>query len=46
MARLRFADQMMTQSLFLAGHPTISLSFPWYLAMEKPHLTVAPVEAK
>lgn len=35
----------MTQSLFLAGRPTISLSYPLLLATEKPHLTVAPVEA-
>jgi hypothetical protein len=43
--RLRFAGQMMTQSLFLAGHPTIPLSYPLFLVMEKPDLTVAPAEA-
>jgi len=43
--RLRFAGRMMTQSLFLAGHPTISLSYPLFLAMEKPDQTVAPAEA-
>jgi hypothetical protein len=36
---------MMAQSLFLAAHPTISLSYPLFLAMEKRDLTVAPAEA-
>jgi hypothetical protein len=43
--RLRFAGQMMTQSLFRAGHPTISLLCPSLLAMEKLPLSVAPAEA-
>jgi hypothetical protein len=45
MVRLRFAGRMMRQSLFPAGHPTISLSYPLFLAMEKPDQTVAPAEA-